>query len=210
MAMTFGSLVDDVASYLDRNDTSTLDKIPYFISLAELRCCQDAPFLFFVNYFMDTLNPDVAVYAKPAIWKQNISFKIGTGTGFNTYITIPLRTYDYLRMYWPNPTLTGQPVYYANYDQDHFILGPTPDLAYPFELGAITQPDPLGPSISTNTLTRNAPNLLFYATLLEAVPYVKRYQDVEMWKAEYKEILSRLIEQDKRNYQDRQSNREAD
>ena len=43
--MTYDSLVENIQSYLERNDTSTLDKIPLFIMLAEQVIAAEIKFL---------------------------------------------------------------------------------------------------------------------------------------------------------------------
>jgi hypothetical protein len=210
MTMTYTSLTDQILSYLNRSDADTIAQVPNFIYQAEQRISIEVPSLLVENYFTNALTPTKNVYLKPAIWKNDISFQIGTGNNLNTRVTIFLRTYDYLRAYWPDDSQIGQPVYYADYGYDHFIVAPTPDLAYPFELGSITLPIPIGPSVSTNTLTNNAPNLLFFACMVEATTYIKKYQDISTYQARYEEAKNGIISQDKRNYQDRQSNRMAD
>ena len=45
-----------------------------------------------------------------------------------------LRKYEYLREYWPSPTATGTPVFYADYDYTNWLIAPTPDVAYAFEV----------------------------------------------------------------------------
>jgi hypothetical protein len=56
-------------------------------------------------------------------------------------------------LYTPNPLATGAPKYYAMYDLNNFILGPTPDLSYDAELHYFYRPESLTQSSYTLTLT---------------------------------------------------------
>jgi hypothetical protein len=41
---------------------------------------------------------------------------------------------NFIREAYPNPTSTGLPAHYAYFNDDAFIVGPTPDSAYAVEL----------------------------------------------------------------------------
>lgn len=210
MTMTYTSLVDQILSYLNRNDVDTIDQVPNFIYQAEQRICREVKSIGIEAYVTNTFTPTVNTFLKPARWRRTLSFQIGIDTNLNTRIPLFLRTYDYLRNYWPDDTQTAQPVYYADYGYDHFIIAPTPDQSYPFEISYIELPEPLGLSVSTNWITNNAPDLLLYASLLEAVSYLKVDQRAPLWQSYYDRALSSINAQDEQRYQDRQSNRKAD
>jgi hypothetical protein len=48
---------------------------------------------------------------------------------------------NYIRAAYPNPTVEGIPKYYAQFDDNTFILGPTPDVAYTVEMHYFFYPE---------------------------------------------------------------------
>lgn len=210
MTMTYTSLTNQILSYLNRSDADTINQIPNFIYQAEQRICREVKSIGIETYVTNSFTPSVNTFLKPARWRRTLSFQVGIDTNNNTRFPLFLRTYDYLRQYWPDDSITGQPIYYADYGYDHFIIAPTPDISYPFELSYMELPEPIGPTVSTNWITNNAPDLLLYASLLEAVPYLKVDQRAPLWQSYYDRALQSLNAQDEQRYQDRQSNRKAD
>jgi len=113
-------------------------------------------------------------------------------------------SYEALRRYWPNDTLTGLPLYYADYDYQHWVFAPTPDAARPFEVLYWQLPPLLDDTNQTNWITEYAPNLLLYATLLEAAPAMKNDERVQVWQGFYDRALQALNGEDIRKIVDRQ------
>ena len=113
-------------------------------------------------------------------------------------------SYESLRRYWPNDTLTGLPVYYADYDYQHWIFAPTPNEARPFEALYWQLPPLLDDTNQTNWVTEYAPNLLLYATLLEAAPAMKNDERIQTWQGFYDRALQALNGEDIRKIVDRQ------
>lgn len=210
MTMTYTSLQAQILDYLNRNDADTANEVPNFIYQAEQRICREVKSIGIEAYVTNNLITGVNVFAKPARWRRTLSFQIGTGSGSNVRVPLFIRSYDYLRLFWPSDTQLAQPVYYADYGYDNIIIAPTPDQNYPFELSYIQLPEPLGPTVSTNWITNNAPDLLLYASLLEAAPFLKVDQRAPLWQSLYDRSLQSINAQDEQRYMDRQSNRKAD
>lgn len=214
MVMTYTTLVDQVTAYLNRNDAGVLNQIPNFIYQAEQRICREAKNVGFVVYVTSTFTPTVWAYPKPARWRRNITLNYGmgatTGTIGENRIQMEIRSYEYLVLYWPDRTAQGAPKYYSDYGFSNFVVAPTPDVAYPFELGYLELPEPITPANQTNWLTNFAPDVLLYATLLEAVPFIKDDERIPVWESKYKAGLDSLNLQDNQRLVDRSSNREAD
>jgi len=210
MTMTYSSLFNQVLSYLDRTDIDTTNQVANFIFQAQQRIARDTKTLGLEVYATGLLTPGVAVYAKPANWRRNITFNVGTGSTNNARSPVLLRSYEFLINYWPNRTLTATPLYYCDYGYSNYLLAPTPDAAYPFEFSFLELPTPITPLNQTNWLTNFAPDVLLYATLLEATPYLKDDERLGMWEDQYKKRIDSLNGQDDQRVYDRQSNRSAD
>lgn len=210
MNMTYTSLFNQVLAYLDRTDISTANQIPYFVAQAQQRICREAITIGIEQYVTANFTPNLAVYSKPSGWRRSITFNVGTGTGNNSRTPILLRSYEYLISYAPDRTKTGTPQFYADYGYNNYIVAPTPDIAYPFEFAYLQLPPPVTLQNQTNWITDFAPDVLLYATLLEAIPYLKDDEHVPIWQNMYKMGIDSLNGQDSLRKDDRQSDRGSD
>jgi hypothetical protein len=112
---------------------------------------------------------------------------------------------NFMREAYPDKTATGTPKYYSIFDttvtaaggnvNGNFILGPTPDSAYTVELHYFYRPASLtaGADSEYTWLSKNAPNALLYASLIEGYIYMKGEQDlIAMYEGRLAESMSRL------------------
>jgi hypothetical protein len=208
--MTFTSLQSDIRNYLERGgatDPIVFEQIPRLITLAERRIARELKIQGFQNVVTMTMQSDVAVYAKPDRWRDTISINYGTGTGNNTRVQVYPRSYEYVREYWPNETETDPPKFYADYNYNYWIFAPTPDAAYPVEILYYELPPLLDDTNQTNWLSEYAPNLLLYGSLVEATPFVKDDQRVQLWQSYYDRALAALNGEDLQKIVDRSTNR---
>jgi len=140
-----------------------------------------------------------------AVTQYTISYLSGSGTEAATsdsdgVVTAPLeervsilpRSYEFCNNYWPNRTSTGAPKFYADYDYENWLIVPTPDIAYPFEVVYFEKPMPLSSTNQTNWLTDYARDLLLYASLLETASYLKDDKRIPVWKDYYMQAATAL------------------
>ena len=77
-----------------------------------------------------------------------------------------------------NPTdATGQPKYYANWDDKNIVFAPVPDQAYEIQLNYIKDPDHFT-STNDTFLSKHQEELLLYAVLVECFAYLKGPMDM--------------------------------
>lgn len=203
--LTYGSLVTDIRGYADRSDQPFIDQIPRFIMLAENRIASEARGLGLIQSVVGTMVPGVngSALAKPARWRESASLWIGTGAGLTRRKYIKLRGFEYVRYYWPDPALTDEPRYYSDYDWAHYLITPSPDLAYPFELLFYERPQPLDTSNTTNWTTNYAPQLISFACYLEAAAWVKNADLIKTWQDGYDRALKQVEFESKQRLADR-------
>ena len=187
---TYETLKQDVRRYLERGGSATTDpvvydQIPRLINLAERRAAAELKILGFQNYVTTTLVVGQSVYAKPDRWRDTVSVNIGTGATFANRTVLYPRSYEYLRSYWPNEASTDQPLFYSDYDYQHWLIAPTPDAEYPAEFAYYELLPLLDDTNQTNWLTDYAPQLLLYGTLLEAAPFLKNDERIPTWQQMY-------------------------
>jgi hypothetical protein len=208
--MTFTTLQEDVRRYLERGSTYASDpivyeQIPRLINLAERRIARELKVQGFINIVSGTLQSGVAVYDKPDRWRDTVSINIGTGVNNNTRKVLFTRAYEYLLSYWPDRTATDLPIFYADYDYNHWLIAPTPDADYPFEVLYYELPPLLDDAVQTNWLTEYAPQLLLYGTLLEATPFLKNDERIPVWQNMYDRAAAMLNGEDLTKILDRAS-----
>ena len=208
--MTFTTLQEDVRRYLERgssyaSDPVVYDQIPRLINLAERRIARELKIQGFINIVTGTLQAGVSVYAKPDRWRDTVSINIGTGVNNNTRKILFTRAYEYLLNYWPDRTATDRPIFYGDYDYTLWLIAPTPDADYPFEILYYELPPLLDDVVQTNWLTEYAPQLLLYGTLLEATPFLKNDERIPVWQSMYDRSAAMLNGEDLAKILDRSS-----
>ena len=199
-SMTYDSLLSDVETYVERDDAPFTDQIPRFVMLAENRVAQEIRGLGsmeFVNGTMSINNPELV---KPARWRETVSFTITLADG--TKKVLMPREYQYLKTFWPDASLVDEPRYYADFGFEHFFVSPTPDLAYQFELVYYARPEPLSEQNQTNWFTQYCPQLLLYATLLEAQPFLKLDGRFQVFQSMYDRAVQALGNESMRRMND--------
>lgn len=204
-SMTYSSLLVDLRRYLERGFTAESDQIVYeqlprLIALGQQRIARELKLQGFIRAVTTALAPGVAVYLKPDRWRETVSMTVDNAPLF-------ARSYEYLRNYWPNESETDTPQFYADYDYQHWLLAPTPETAQTLEIIYYEQPAFLGEELQTNWLTEYAPDLLLYASLLEATPFLKKDERIATWQSLYDRAASALSGQDSGKITDRSANR---
>ena len=131
----------------------------------------------------------------PAL-RKNVT---GTISGSNKYLTAPsdfiwayslavisagdVYTYlinkdvNFMREAYPNPSDKGVPKHYAYFDDDTFILGPTPETSYSTELHYGYYPESIV-TAGTTWLGENFDSALLNGALIEAIRFMKGEPDV--------------------------------
>ena len=199
--LTYDSLVSTTLQYLERNDPATIEQIPTFITMCEFEIAQQIKTLGQLQVVESVMLEGNPVIPKPARWRKTVSFNVVTNGSRNP---VYLRKYEYIKAYAPDASNTGLPLYYGDYDYDHWIVGPTPDQDYPFEVLFYERLSPLSSENQTNWLTQNAPNAMLFGTLLQAMPFLKNDQRT-IFEQKYQVALQALKVEDITRVGDRQT-----
>jgi hypothetical protein len=188
---TFTTLQEDARRYLERGNSAVADprfyeQLPRLINLAERNIATELKVQGEIGVVTATMVPGQSVYAKPDRWRDTVSINVGTGAApYNARQGVFARSYEYLRAYWPDPTQTDAPQYYADYNLQNWLFAPTPDAAYPFEVLYYQLPALLDAANQSNWLSEFAPQLLLYRTLWESCLFLKDMERGEYWKGLY-------------------------
>jgi hypothetical protein len=198
--MTYDSLTSTVLQYLERRDAAVVEAIPTFITLCEFEIAQYIKTLGQMEVVDANMNIGNPVIAKPARWRKTVSMTLSNA---GSKQPILLRKLEYLNAYAQDVTATGTPLYYADYDFEHWIVAPTPDQAYAFEALCYTRLQPLSSAYQTNWLTQNAPNAMLFGTLKQTAPFLKNDARLALWKQMFDEALAALKTEDTLRVADR-------
>ena len=199
--MTFTSLRDELSDAFERGQSSTSDplvyaEIPKCINRAERRIARDIKVQGLQETATGAFATGVSVVDKPTRWRQTISINFGNGTGNNVRNVLLPRAYEFLTTVYPNRTVTGTPRYYADYDVDHWLIGPTPSAASPFEVLYYAIPAFLDETNETNWLTEVMPDVLLNAASRELAVFLKSDQRAVAFEGLYKAGLVGVTKED--------------
>jgi hypothetical protein len=100
---------------------------------------------------------------------------------------------NFIRQSYPSPTDTGVPAYYAIFDQNTLILGPTPDSNYQVEMHYYYYPESIV-TAGTSWLGDNFETALLYGALREPYIYLKGEPDmIANYEQKYQESMQMLL-----------------
>lgn len=131
----------------------------------------------------------------PADFLNAFSLAVVDGTGAYTYLIN--KDFNFIYEAYPTPTVTGVPKYYAIQGPQTasevltaFILGPTPAAANNASLTYSYYPESIV-TASTTWVGDNFDSVLFNATMVEAIRFMKGEQDMAaMYADQYKQSLT--------------------
>lgn len=211
---TFNSLREELADAFERGQDASADPIVYenmgrIINRAERRIAYDVKVQGYQKVATSSFASGTAVVDKPGDWLRTISINFGSGTGNNTRNMIYPRSYEYIRSICPDETSTGTPRWYADYDLEHWLIGPTPSASSPFEVIYYGLPELLDDANQTNWVSETIPHILFAACMVEMAIFLKDDQRAAGLLNIYKESLGNLAKEDIQKVVDRAATRRA-
>ena len=191
MAFTFTTLKSAIQDYTQNSETTFVNNLSRFIINAEERIFKEVQ----LDVFRKNVNGDLTsgnkFLTKPTDYLSTFSLSI-INSSENVFL---LRKHPtFLQDYTPNPSTTGVPQYYADFDETTFIVAPTPSSALTAELHYYHKPTSItATSDGTSWLGTNAELALLYASLVEAYTFMKGEADMfQIYNARYQEALAYL------------------
>ena len=154
--------------------TST-EQINTFIEQAEQRIFNTVQLLDLRKNVTGNMTAGNKYLAVPTDWLANFSMAVIDDTGRYEYMLN--KDVSFIRQSFPNPNDEGIPTHYAYFDENSYILGPTPDENYAVELHYFYYPDSIV-TAGTSWLGDNFDSVLLYGSLLEAYTFMKGESDV--------------------------------
>ena len=163
------------------------EQIDTFIQQAEQRIYNSVQFPNFRKNQTGVLSPSNQYLEAPPDFLA--SYSLAVIDGADNYEYLLNKDVNYIRAAYPNPTVEGIPRYYAQFDDNTFILGPTPDAAYTVEMHYFFYPESIV-TAGTRWLGHNFDSALLYGALVEAYTYMKGEADiVAAYNKRYEEAM---------------------
>lgn len=187
MAFTsYTDLKSTVADYLARTDLTT--QIPTFIQLAENRLRRDLRIRQMLKVVTTTTTAGDPTVAMPSDFLEMREIHIEAS---------PIHTIIYQNPsnFFRNAKAgTGTAGYPNNYTVmgSEFQFAPIPDAAYTLKMVYYAAPEYLSSTNASNMFLANCPDLLLYASLGEAEPYLMNDARVQTWAQLYDRGLNSL------------------
>ena len=171
--MNYTQLVAEIESYTE-NQFQVAD-INTFIDQAEQRIYNSVQLPALRKNVTGNVTINNNYLSAPSDWLATFSLAVIDAAGNYTYLLD--KDVNFIRESYRKITDTGLPVYYALFDQNTFLLGPTPDASYNMELHYYYYPESIV-TAGTTWLGDNFDSALLYGALLEAYTYMKGEADV--------------------------------
>jgi len=180
MSFTYGQLKEAIKDYTENSEASFVNNLPIFIRSTEERILKSVQLSLFRKNVTAVTTASNKFLACPSDFLAPFSLSLAGTNGDKFFVE--LKDASFIQSYTPDATTVGQPRYYAQFDVDNFILGPTPDIAYSAELHYFYRPLSITDSTltdnSTTWLSENAELAMLYGCLIEAYVYMKGEADV--------------------------------
>ena len=190
--MTYAELKSLIQNYTQNTETQFVSDLPSIIKQAEERILKLVQLPVFRKNVSGTLTSGNEYLSTPTDFLDNFSLAF-INSGSQEFLLF--KDVNFIREAYPNKSTTGTPKHYALYDDNTFIIGPTPDSSYSVELHYFYRPASItaGADSGTTWLSDNAENALLYASLLEAYVYMKGEPDlIALYQQRFAESMARL------------------
>jgi len=176
--MNYGELKQAIQDYTENTETTFVNNLPLFIRAAEERILKTVQLQFFRRNQTANVTSGNKYLACPSDFLA--PYSLGYTDGNNDKTFLQFKDVNFVQEAYVDPAVTGAPKYYAQFDIDNFIVGPTPDSNYAVELHYFYRPVSLtaGSNSGTTWLSINAELTLLYGSLVEAYIFMKGEPDV--------------------------------
>jgi len=189
--MNYASLTTLIQQYCESTEQSFVANIPTFVQLAEERIYNSVQIPAIRRNQIGTLTIGNKYLTMPSDWLATFSLAV-IDPATNAQEFLLDKDVNFIRQSYPDPDDQAKPKYYAIFDDNTFILGPTPDLAYQVEMHYYYYPQSIV-TAGTSWLGDNYENILLYGSLREAYTYLKGEADMmQYYEAKYQEAVQQL------------------
>ena len=192
MAFTFTTLKTAIQDYTQNSETTFVNNLSIIIKQAEDRILKSIQLPDFRKNVTGTLTDGNQYLSTPSDFLAPYSLAIdNSGSEYLIFKDV-----NFIREAYPVASTEGIPKYYAIFDSNTFIVGPTPNANLTAELHYFYKPQSITESSDgTSWLGTNAESSLLYGSLYEAYTFMKGEPDImQLYATRYQEALKELKE----------------
>lgn len=187
--MNYTELKTQIWSYLQTDDNGLGGLTDTIIRQAEERIVRSVQLPFFRKNVTGTMTSGVKYLTQPSDFLAVYSLAVIDGT--SEYYLLP-KDVAFIREAYPDASSTAIPKYYGVFDENTFILGPTPNSSYGAELHYYYEPASIVDT-GTSWLGDNAENALLYGCLVEGYTVLKGTVEVmQVYVDRYNDAITQL------------------
>lgn len=170
---------------VEETNADFLKILPQMITYAENRMYREIDFLFTsaasTSYSVSANNRTITVPATTTfpggtlVVTEQINLITPAGTSnpnLGTRVPLTPTTKEFLDAVYGSSSSTGQPQYWAPFNDNVFLVGPYPNATYTIELVGTYRPESMSASNKTTFISLNLPDLFIMASMI----YVSAYQ----------------------------------
>ena len=176
MAFTFTTLKTAIQDYTDNAETTFVSQLDRFIINAEERILKECQLAVFRRNVSGTFTASIKFLSKPTDFLAPFSLSVVNSSN-NEFLLY--KHVSFVQDYTPNPATEGVPLYYGDWNDESFIVAPTPSSSLNVELHYFYRPTSItATSDGTSWLGTNAELAMLYGSLVEAYIFMKGEQDI--------------------------------
>jgi hypothetical protein len=191
MTMTYTSLKTDIQTWAENTGTDFTNQLDTFIDNTQTKLSRDIdPVGFNENVNSTMVQGDRFVNLPTAVEPMLFNYVEIIVSSNAKYLE--MKTLEFIKEYWPNNSLQGEPKYFTNFDDNRIYVAPTPDQNYDIKIGYQGKINPLSNTNTTNWYTENASDALLYGSLSEANLFTKNMEDYNIYKQKYVESVTAI------------------
>ena len=180
--MTYTEIAADVISWLNRTGFTNLEaEVPTFVEFAQRRIWRKANF----NAMLTEVSFDTDTPTIPVDLLRVHTMTIPNGSRLVEVNGAPLKKVI------QEGSSVGMPCFYAPVGLN-FRFGPTPDTNYSVDLVYYASLPNISPSVATNWVSDNNPELILFGALLEACLWLKDDTRAAVWEGRFQETLTNI------------------
>ena len=190
MAWTYTTLTQAVKDYTENTETTFTNNIARFITITEELILRTIQLPDFRKNVTGTLTSGNQYLTGPS----DFLFPYSLAYDNSGYTFLIFKDVNFIRELYPVASTTGLPKYYAQFNENSFIVGPTPNANLTVELHYFYEPESITVSSDgTSWLGTNAENALLYGTLLQAYIFMKGEADItQLYQQQFETALGQL------------------
>ena len=191
MTMTYSSLKTDIQTWAENTGTDFTNQLDTFIDNTQTKLSRDIdPVGFNENVNSSMVQGDRFVNLPTAVEPMLFNYVEIVVSSNTKYLE--MKTLEFIKEYWPDNSLQGEPKYFTNFDDNRIYVAPTPDQNYDIKIGYQGKINPLSNTNTTNWYTENASDALLYGSLSEANLFTKNMEDYNIYKQKYVESVTAI------------------